>query len=63
MHGSMDNLITFPHGELLFEMLGGEGSGVTKRVFEERGHYLPMEERVEFKKVVAELIDRTEKLQ
>jgi len=60
MHGTTDNLITFPHGEVLVEGLGGEKSGVKKVVFEGRGHYLPLEEREEFRKLIEALVDKTE---
>ncbi len=60
MHGTFDNLITFPHVEILVRGLGGEEAGVTKYVFEGRGHYLPLEERQEFKKLLEAMIEKTE---
>ena len=61
LHGSADNLITVPHGEILAEGLdGGGGGGVTKRIFEDRGHYLPIEERVEFRHLIQGIVDKAE---
>ena len=60
VHGTLDNLITVPHGEVLVQELGGEEKGVTKRIFEGRGHYLPLEERVELRKLIEGIIEKTE---
>ncbi len=71
MHGTEDNLITVPHSEVLFEGLkriddddGGrekeEGAGVRKKIWEGRGHYLPIEERKAFNEAVVELVGKTE---
>lgn len=60
VHGTTDNLITFPHAEVLVEGLGGEECGVTKRIFEGRGHYLPLEVREDFRILVEALVDKTE---
>lgn len=54
----MDNLITLPHAKVLLKELGGKEGGVTKVIFKGRGHYLPFEERREFKRVMAALIDK-----
>ena len=62
VHGTIDNLITFPHAKVLLDALGGEEAGVTKVVFEGRGHYIPMEERGRFKVVIESLIEKTKKL-
>ena len=59
LHGTIDNLITFPHAKVLVDALGGEEGGVTKVVFEGRGHYIPMEERQRFKGVIESLIEKT----
>lgn len=59
LHGTIDNLITFPHAKVLLDALGGEEAGVTKVVFEGRGHYIPMEERQSFKVVIESLIQKT----
>lgn len=58
-HGTTDNLITVPHGEILAKELG-ENMGVTKRIFEGRGHYLPIEERAEFRKLIEGIVEKTE---
>ena len=60
IHGTLDNLITVPHGEVLAQELGGEEMGVTKRIFEGRGHYLPLEERVELRKLIEGIVEKTE---
>ncbi|MCJ1390896.1 hypothetical protein MMC18_003757 [Xylographa bjoerkii] len=62
LHGSIDNLITVPHAEVLYDRLGGEAAAVTKTIFEGRGHYLPWEERQEFKILVAALIEKVQAL-
>lgn len=62
VHGTIDNLITFPHAKVLLGRLGGEEAGVTRVVFEGRGHYIPMEERQRFKMVIVSLIERTREL-
>lgn len=62
LHGTADNLITFPHAEMLVRSLGGEEAGVTKYIFEGRGHYLPLEERKEFKRLMESMIEKTKAL-
>ena len=62
MHGTIDNLITIPHADTLIQNLGGEENGITKHIFEGRGHYLPMEERKEFKRLLEAMIDKAEAL-
>lgn len=57
VHGEVDSMITVPHGEVL-----AEGLGVTKRVFEGRGHYLPLEEREAFRGLVEGIVERTERI-
>lgn len=60
IHGTADNLITVPHGEVLAKELDGEEMGVTKRIFEGRGHYVPIEERVEFRTSIEGIVEKTE---
>lgn len=60
IHGTTDNLITVPHGEVLAKELGGEEMGVTKRIFQGRGHYIPIEDRAGFRKLVEGIIEKTE---
>ena len=62
IHGTLDNMITVPHGEILFQDLGGEGSGVKKVIFEGKGHVIPMEERKKFAELLEELVAKTEAL-
>ena len=63
VHGTIDNLITLPHAKVLLDALGGEEAGVTKMIFEGRGHYIPMEERQRFKVVIESLIEKTKNFQ
>jgi hypothetical protein len=62
IHGTNDNMITFPHGEELLEALGGEEAGITKRFLEGQGHVIPIEMRKEFKRWIEELVEKTEAL-
>ena len=62
LHGTIDNLITFPHAGVLLDALGSEEGGVTKVIFEGRGHYIPIEERQRFKVVIESLIEKTKKI-
>lgn len=62
MHGTDDNLITFPHVEILVRSLGGEEAGITKYIFKEKGHYLPLEERENFKRLMEGMIEKTQAL-
>lgn len=60
IHGTADNLITVPHGETLAKELGGEEMGVTKKIFEGKGHYVPIEERAEFRVLIEGIVGKTE---
>jgi pimeloyl-ACP methyl ester carboxylesterase len=60
MHGTIDNMITVSHAEVLVKDLGGEASGVKRIMFEGRGHVLPMEERKEFARLIADIVAKTE---
>ena len=62
VHGTVDRMITVPHGEVLVRELGGEDRGVKRVIFEGKGHALMMEERWEFTKLVEEFVGRTEAL-
>ena len=58
-------MITATHGEVLAKGLGWEESqkmGVQKHIFEGRGHVLPFEEKDEFNRLIAEIVDKTEKM-
>lgn len=62
VHGTADQMLTVPHAESLAKELGEEG-GVTKRIFQGRGHVLMWEEREEFRRLISLLIDKAENLQ
>ena len=60
VHGTADNMIGGPLTEILMEGLEGEDMGVTRKTFEGRGHYLPIEERVEFRKSIEAIVEKAE---
>ena len=60
LHGTVDNMITVPHAEILAKGLDGDEGGVSKTIFEGRGHVLIWEEREEFKRLISALIEKTE---
>ncbi|KAL9102500.1 MAG: hypothetical protein Q9163_002365 [Psora crenata] len=62
IHGTADQMITYPHGEVLAKELGGEARGVTFIRVEGKGHGLQMEWRRDLTKVIAALIEKTEKM-
>lgn len=62
IHGTSDNMITFPHAEVLVKELGGEDSGLSKTVFEGKGHVLPVEEDKEFNRLITEIVSRAANL-
>lgn len=62
IHGTVDQMITQPHGELLVKELGGEENGVTRCMVEGKGHGLPMEWRRELTKLIAGFVEKTGKL-
>jgi len=59
LHGTADHMLDFVHGNLLLADLGGEESGVTKSFHEGMGHVAPFEKRQEFKRIIAERIEKT----
>lgn len=61
MHGSLDRMVTAPHGEVLACELGGEDQVRFIR-FEGTGHVVPWEKRVEFTRLMEEFIDKVEEL-
>ncbi|MCJ1399495.1 hypothetical protein MMC11_002697 [Xylographa trunciseda] len=61
IHGTVDKMITLYHGEMLVRELGGEESGVTRVIFKDRGHVLPMEERQEFARLIEQIVEKTNK--
>ena len=62
VHGGIDRMITFSHGEVLLESLGGEERGITKHFEPTQGHVLPIEMRKQFNSWVEDLIHKTVKL-
>ena len=63
VHGTVDKMITLPHGEILCEELGGEERGVTKVIVQGKGHGLPMEWRKELTKLIGSFVEKTDKIQ
>ena len=62
VHGTVDQMITVPHGEVLVREFGGEERGVKRVIFEGKGHALMMEERWPFTKLVEGFVEKTEAL-
>ena len=60
IHGTADNLITVPHAEVLVRELGGVERGVEKSIFEGRGHYIPIEDRVAFRGLIEGIVEKAE---
>lgn len=60
LHGQSDAMIDFIHAEILLKELGGEESGVKKSFHPHVGHIAPYEMRGEFKKIIADRIQKTE---
>lgn len=63
LHGTVDNMITVPHAEVLAAELTGEGQEVRKTIFEGRGHVLMWEEREEFRRLISALVEKTSSMQ
>ncbi|KAF2717474.1 alpha/beta-hydrolase [Polychaeton citri CBS 116435] len=62
-HGTVDRMIDFAHAKMLYDGLGGEGSGVTKSFHEGIGHVGPIEIRKEFNKLIEERIAVTDAME
>ncbi|KAI9787333.1 MAG: hypothetical protein M1835_002800 [Candelina submexicana] len=62
IHGALDRMITVPHAEVLDRELGRQNNGITKTIFEDAGHYLPMEKRNEFRALIEAMVEKTEAL-
>ncbi|KAL9535441.1 putative non-heme bromoperoxidase [Sphaerulina musiva] len=62
LHGKQDKMLGFVHAEMLIKDLGGDGSGITTSIHETLGHVAPFELRKEFKKLIADRIEKTEAL-
>lgn len=61
LHGTVDKMITVPHGETLARELG-EQEGVTKIIVQGRGHVLHFEEREMYNKALESMMEKVEKL-
>lgn len=61
LHGTLDNMITAPHGDILARELGGD-EGVTKIIVEGRGHVLHMEEEKLYREVLQKMVEKIENL-
>ncbi|KAL8842331.1 MAG: hypothetical protein Q9205_002337 [Flavoplaca limonia] len=61
LHGTVDNMITAPHGEVLARELG-EDQGVTKIIVEGRGHVLHFEEEKLYRGWLEKMVEKTENL-
>ena len=59
LHGTIDQMITVPHGETLAQELGEEG-GVTKMIIPGRGHVLHMEEHVLYNQTLERMMDKVD---
>ena len=62
IHGRLDRMITFPHGEVLAKELGGEEEGVTFIAVDDKSHALQWEWRHGLTKAVAAMVEKTEAL-
>jgi hypothetical protein len=62
LHGTADQMITFPHGQVLLEGLGGEESGITKHFVEGQGHVISIEMRQTFNAWLTAMIEKGENL-
>ncbi|KAI4087565.1 MAG: hypothetical protein LQ339_008882 [Xanthoria mediterranea] len=62
LHGTLDNMITVPHGDTLARELG-EKEGVTKIIVEGRGHVLHLEEDKLYRAVLQKMVEKTENLE
>ncbi|TKA61158.1 hypothetical protein B0A55_11568 [Friedmanniomyces simplex] len=62
LHGTEDHMIDFVHGKMLLAELGGAESGVTKSFHDGMGHVAPFEIRQKFKTIIAERIEKTERM-
>ncbi|KAK4892219.1 hypothetical protein LTR27_009228 [Elasticomyces elasticus] len=62
LHGTADHMIDFIHGQMLLKELGGEEQGITKSFHDGLGHVAPFEIRKQFKTIIADRIEKTEKM-
>ena len=60
VHGTIDPLITIPHGEVLITELGGEDKGITRIILDNASHGLIWERRADINNTISRLIEKTE---
>ena len=60
IHGKLDKMIPYSHGELLAALLGGPAQGVTFIPVEDKAHALHIEWRRELTKVLGAFVEKTE---
>ncbi|KAI4202815.1 MAG: hypothetical protein LQ350_002313 [Teloschistes chrysophthalmus] len=61
LHGTVDRMITVPHGETLARELGRDGE-VAKIIVQGRGHVLHMEEQQKYEEWLENIMDKVEDL-
>ncbi|KAL8814323.1 MAG: hypothetical protein Q9223_006436, partial [Gallowayella weberi] len=61
LHGTLDQMISVPHGETLARELGEE-EGVTKIIVQGRGHVLHVEEKIFYNETLQRMVEKTENL-
>ncbi|KAI9803670.1 MAG: hypothetical protein M1833_000582 [Piccolia ochrophora] len=61
MHGHLDRMISFPHGEVVLADLGGPEQ-IQHHFYTDAGHVLLWEKREEFNALIEGLVDKTESL-
>ena len=62
MHGMLDNMITFPHAEVLVRELGGIEQGVTRVTYAKSGHVLMLEQRKDLLIHINNMVDKVNRL-
>jgi hypothetical protein len=60
LHGGIDKMVSFPHGEALLAGLGGKERGITVHFEPGQGHVIPIQMRQDFRGWVEELVEKTE---
>ena len=62
LHGTVDRMITVAHAYVLIDELGGKDSALSYTIFEGAGHVLGWEKRQEHNKLIADLVEKTKKM-
>ncbi|KAL8924772.1 MAG: hypothetical protein Q9208_003862 [Pyrenodesmia sp. 3 TL-2023] len=62
LHGTADQMITVPHGEILAKELGEE-EGVTKTIVPGRGHALHLEDMAMYHRILESMVEKVETLE